>query len=66
MFLFFRQTLMHTAPPPVCLLLSRPVTATSLMMGPTSSPSRDAPLPPSSPFWIAHTGKGTHRPMQLC
>lgn len=54
---------MPTAPPPVCLLLSRPVTATSLMMDLTSSPNRDAPLPPSSLFWIDHTGKGTCQPM---
>lgn len=56
---------MPTAQPPVCLLLSRPVTVTSLMMDLTLSPNRDAPLPPSSHFWIDHTGKGTCQPIHL-
>lgn len=60
-----RQTLMPTAPPPACLLPSRPVTATSLTMVLTSSPSRDAPLPPSSLSWIDRTGRGTRQPIHL-
>lgn len=56
---------MPTVQPPVCLLLSRPVTATSLMMDLTLNPNRDAPLLPFFLFWIVHTGKGTRGPMQL-
>lgn len=56
---FLKQTLMPTARPPVCLLPSLPVTATSRTTVLTSSPSRGALRPPSSPSWTARTGKGT-------
>lgn len=53
---------MPTAQPPVCLLPSHPVTATSLMMGLTLSPNKDAQLLPSSLSWTAPTGKGQLMP----
>lgn len=53
-----KQTRTPTARPPACLLPSRPVTATSQTMAPTSSPSRGARLPPSSLSWTGPTGRG--------
>lgn len=52
---------MLTAQPPVCLLPSHPVTATSLMTALILSPNRDARPPPSSLSWTDCTGRGTAR-----
>lgn len=59
LFLFSKQTPMLTAQPPVCLLPSHPVTATSLMTALILSPNRDALPPPSSLSWTDRTGRGT-------
>lgn len=56
--LFSKQTQMPSVQPPVCLLGSPPATATSQMMAQTSSPNKDARLPPSSLSWTVPIGKG--------
>uniref|UniRef100_A0A3Q3R8J9 Signal peptide, CUB and EGF-like domain-containing protein 2 n=1 Tax=Monopterus albus TaxID=43700 RepID=A0A3Q3R8J9_MONAL len=49
---------MPIARPPVCLLPSLPVTATSQMMAQTSSPNKGARILLSSLSWTVPTGKG--------
>lgn len=49
---------MPTAQPPVCLLHSPRVTATSQTTAQTSSPNKDARPPPSSLSWTVCTGRG--------
>lgn len=62
-FLTSKQTPMPTARPPACLPPSHPATATSPTTARTSSPSRGARLPPSTPSWTDPTGRG--RPLAL-